>query len=171
MGEFTTPFAANQPHTWEVWTNGEWTTGWPGSPYTWILHNNNSAQSTGSSYLTIGIDSNNYFFGALDGRFTSMADGNQTSTNSIVYHLILTWDGSTQIFYVDGNQGPSYSTGSYPGSWQNNTYNTTTTMGEAIGGNYRPLKGNIYSVRAWDRALSSSEVTTNWNGNKAKFGR
>ena len=171
MGEFTTPFAANQPHTWEVWTNGEWSTGWPGSPYTWILHNNNSAQSTGSSYLTIGIDSNNYFFGALDGRFTSMADGNQTSTNSIVYHLILTWDGSTQIFYVDGNQGPSYSTGSYPGSWQNNTYNTTTTMGEAIGGNYRPLKGNIYSVRAWDRALSSSEVTTNWNGNKAKFGR
>ena len=171
IGEFSTPFAANQVHTWEVWTNGEWSTGFPGSPYTWILHNNNSSQATGSSYLTIGIDASNYFFGALDGRFTSMADGSQTSTNSTVHHLILTWDGSTQTFYVDGNQGPSFSTGAYPGSWQNNTYNTTTTMGEAIGGNYRPLKGNIYSVRCWNRALTSTEVTTNWNGNKAKFGR
>ena len=171
IGEFTTPFTANQAHTWEVWTDGTWTTGWPGSPYTWILHNSSQGQSTGSSYLTIGIDSSNYFFGALDGRFTSMADANQTSTNSTVYHLILTWDGSTQIFYVDGNQGPSFSTPGYS-SWQNSSsFNTTTTMGEAIGGNYRPLKGNIYSVRCWDRALSSSEVTTNWNGNKAKFGR
>ena len=171
IGEFTTPFTANQPHTWEVWTNGEWTTGWPGSPYTWILHNSAVGQSTGSSYLTIGIDASNYFFGALDGRFTSMADSNQTSTNSTVHHLILTWDRSTQIFYVDGNQGPSFSTPSYS-SWQNNSsFNTTTTIGEAIGGNYRPLKGNVYSVRCWDRALSSAEVTTNWNGNKAKFGR
>ena len=170
IGEFTTPFTANQVHTWEVWTNGTWTTGWPGSPYTWILHNSSQGQSTGSSYLTIGIDASNYFFGALDGRFTSMADSNQTSTNSTVHHLVLTWDGSTQKFYVNGTQGPSFSTPAYS-SWQNNaSFNTTTTIGEAIGGNYRPLKGNVYSVRCWNRALTAAEVTTNWEGNKAKFG-
>ena len=170
IGEFTTPFTANQPHTWEVWTNGEWTTGWPGSQYTWILHNSSQGQSTGSSYMTIGINDGNHFFGALDGKYGSMSDSNQNSTNSTVHHLILTWDGSTQKFYVNGNLGPSYNTPAYS-SWQNNSsFNTTTTMGEAIGGNYRPLKGNIYSVRAWDRALTAAEVSTNWDGNKEKFG-
>ena len=169
MGEFTTPFSASDYHTWEVWTNGEWSSGFPGSPYTWILHNNNSSQSTGSSYMTMGIDASNYFFGANDGKYNSMAYSGATSTNSIVYHLILTWDGSMQKFYVNGTLRIEQSLGAYS-SWSNQTYNTTTTMGEAIGGNYRPLKGDIYSVRCWNRALTSAEVTTNWNGNKAKFG-
>ena len=170
IGEFNTPFSASDYHTWEVWTNGEWTTGWPGSPYTWILHNSSQGQSTGSSYMTIGINDANQFFGANDGKYGSMNVAAHTSTNSITYHLVLTWDGSTQKFYVNGTLGNSYSLGAYS-QWQNNaSFNTTTTMGEAIGGNYRPLKGNIYSVRCWNRALSATEVTTNWNGNKAKFG-
>ena len=170
IGEFTTPFTANQLHTWEVWTNGEWTTGWPGSQFTWILHNSANGQSTGSSYMTIGINDGNNFFGALDGRYGSMANTTYNSTNSTVYHLMLTWDGATQKFYVNGSLSASYSTPAY-GSWQNSSsYSTTTTMGEAIGGNYRPLKGNIYSVRCWDRALSAAEVSSNFAGNKTKFG-
>jgi len=171
IGEFTTPHAANSSHTWEVWTDGEWSSGFPGSPYTWILHNNLNSQSTGDSYMTMGIDASNHFFGALDGFYGSMNHTGYTSSNSTVHHLMLTWDGSVQRFYVNGTQGNIISLSAPYSSWGNNTsYNTITTMGEAYGGNYRPLKGNIYSVRCWDVALSASDVLTNFNGNKAKFG-
>ena len=170
IGEFTTPVSASSPQSWEVWTNGIQSSGFPGSPYTWILHNNNSAQSTGSSYHTMGLNDANEFFGAFDGQFTSMNYTGANSSISTVYHLIMTWDGSTQKFYVDGTERRSLALGAY-NTWSNNTYNTTTTMGEAIGGNYRPLDGPIYSVRVWNKALTGAEVTTNWNGNKAKFNR
>tara|TARA_B100000427_G_scaffold108978_1_gene90361 strand:- start:411 stop:1172 length:762 start_codon:yes stop_codon:yes gene_type:complete len=169
IGEFTTPFTANSTHSWEVWTDGEWSTGWPGSPYTWVLHNNVNSQSTGDSYFTLGIDAGNYFFGALNGAYQSMYHTGYNSSNSTVHHLMFTWDNSQQRFYVNGTLGSVQSLGTnFSGNF--GAFNTITTMGEAYGGNYRPLKGNIYSVRCWDVALSASDVLANFNGNKAKFG-
>ena len=170
IGEFTTPVASTSSQSWEVWTNAIQGSGFPGSPYSWILHNHNSGQTTGSSYHTMGIDGSNNFFGAFDGQFSNMTYTGATSSSSTIYHLIMTWDGSNQKFYVDGTERSSRALGAY-NTWNNNNYNTTTTMGEAIGGNYRPIDGNIYSVRVWDRALTGAEVTQNWNANKAKFNR
>ena len=170
IGTFNTPVGANSVQTWEVWTNAVQTTSFPGSPYSYYLHNNAGAQTTGSSWMNVGLDASNRYYAAFDGQYGSMNTGantNQTGNGQNV-HLVLTWDNNTQKFYINGSLEvslPLTTNFSTIGS-----YSSTTTIGEAAGGNYRPINGLIYSVRCWDVALSASDVLANFNGNRAKFG-
>lgn len=172
-GTFTTPNIESSNQTWEVWTNmTQQTTGY--GEYTYIVHNNAASTSTGASYLTIGIDPNSYY-AAFNGSYHSMASGingfyynsNGGQTN---YHIVVTWDGSTCRSYYQGANVVNYQAG---GGHPAQNFSTTTTIGANNYDNtynYREPVGTFYSLRIWDKVLTSAQILANYNGNKGKFG-
>ena len=96
----STPSAitTSTPQTWEVWCSvikmGDWG---------YILHNNGIADTIGSSFMVIGIETtlNSYFatLNQLGDRITSTIAQSQSSVRQVV----VSWDGTTHRMYVDGN--------------------------------------------------------------------
>jgi hypothetical protein len=80
--------------------------------------------------------------------------GSEPVSNDTWYHVAITWDGSTAIAYLDGNQVGSKSVSSVK----------QPAVQNAIG--YQPVNssehysGSIYDARVYSRALSSSEIQT-----------
>jgi hypothetical protein len=92
----------------------------------------------------------------------------QTTTNTILsstwYHIVGIVESGRQQIYVN-NVLKTSSTQSGPITF----YNVPAYVG------YYPhapiaMYGNIAIVRVYNRALSSAEVTTNWNAQKSRFG-
>ena len=104
-GTFTSPIASNSPQTYEVWVKAIPSSLSDGFGY--ILHNNSNNTNIGGSYMVIGYAGSNLqtreIFAAFNGAWLSMGTGVIGDTTT-VRHIILTWNGSTQIAYVDGVQ-------------------------------------------------------------------
>ncbi len=172
-GTFTTPNIESSNQTWEIWTNfTHATSGY--SDYTYLVHNNSASTSTGASYLTIGIDPNSYY-AAFNGTYHSMSSGisgnyYNSNGNNTNYHIVITWDGTTQRSYYQGANVINYQAGS--GHPAQNFSNTTTIGANNYDNtyNYRESVGTLYSLRIWDKVLTSAQILANYNGNKAKFG-
>lgn len=84
------------------------------------------------------------------------------------YHVVYTWNGSTSTFYVNGtNAGSKVS--SNPSINQNRSNNVMIGGHTYVWGDYY-WNGKIGSVRFYNRALSQSEITQNYNASKTKYG-
>ncbi|ADO99313.1 hypothetical protein Np050604_214 [Cyanophage S-RIM44] len=88
------------------------------------------------------------------------------------HHFVGTFDGATLRFYVDGTEVDTDSSRS-----GNVTYPTPTDF--LIGGEpgaagfpdtAKDLTGRVGQVRVYDRALSSTEVSQNFNATRSKYG-
>ena len=74
------------------------------------------------------------------------------------YNFVFTWDGSAGVVYVNGSSNTTFTKTS-------NGYNTNFNLFAGGGGRwngYPPC--NIDELALWDSALSSSDVTTLYNG-------
>ena len=82
-----------------------------------------------------------------------------------IYHISLTLNGSTQTMYINGNSVASNSFGSVP-----SLSGTNFTIGQRsnLTGTY--LGGNVYQVKFYNRALSASEISQNYNATKGRYG-
>jgi len=163
-GSFTTPVNSTDNQTYEVWTNAV-SGALASSGYAYILHNNSLNSSIGNSFLTIGLKPTNIYFGAFNGALSTMTT-NITATNSIVRQLVLKWDGSNQYLYADGQLQDSEAL-----SAPIQNFNTITSFGDYYNSTFRMILGNIYTIRIYNRSLSSSEILQNYNATKGRFGK
>tara|TARA_B100000965_G_C19380946_1_gene664615 strand:- start:66 stop:833 length:768 start_codon:yes stop_codon:yes gene_type:complete len=172
-GSFTTPNIESVSHTWELWTNMTHSSTNSGG-YTYIVHNNNISTNTGSSFVTIGVNSANNYFAAMGGTYSSMDSGvsgvyYNSNGNSSNYHIVLVWEQGWERMYINGVNVVQHNMGtsSIP------NFNSTTSIAANSydsGIDYREAMGTFYSLRIYSQALSASDVLANFNGNKGKFG-
>jgi len=167
-GTFSTPTSSSSTSlTYEVWFKGQSSTNAAGG-YGYIIHNNGPSTSIGNSYLTFGVHGiTGKYYAAMNGQYSSMQTSiSQNSSN--YYMMSLTWDGTTQKVYVNGsleNSGSLSDGFTYQYAW-----NSTFGLCDQRSGTYRPFDGYIYIINAYDRALSSTEITQNFNAQKGRFG-
>jgi len=162
-GTFSSPITASSNQTYEVWTNAIASAS-ANLAYAYILHNNSTSSATGNSYLTIGIKPTQQYFAALNGAYATM-DSGVTASNSNIVQIVLTWDGSTQKMYINGDLKDSEALSTTP---QN--FSTTTSFGDWRASTYRMIQGNIYAIKIYNRALSASEIQQNFNALRGRFG-
>jgi hypothetical protein len=91
------------------------------------------------------------------------------STNTW-YHVIITYDGTTNHFiYINGIQVATSSSFSGPNT-PLSTMNTPIYIGPAATTTWGAFNGKIGVLRIYNRVLSPSEVTTNFNAQNTRFG-
>jgi len=161
LATFTTPslITISTPQTWEVWCAVIKL-----ADYGYIIHNNPTSNTTGQSFITIGIDANSKYYAALNGQFASM-NSNINATSNSIYQIMLTWNGLVQTMYINGNFIISRNLTSI-------IYNLDSTT--SIGSNYttptyRRVAGNIYNIKIYNKALTQTEVLQNYNALKGRY--
>ena len=86
------------------------------------------------------------------------------------YHFLLSYDGNTARFYQDGKL---MAENQYNAAYGHPGYDTIIILGanprqEVAYSDY--FNGKIYSVRFYNKALTASEVTSNFNYEKERYG-
>jgi hypothetical protein len=104
-------------------------------------------------------------------RFRLGADSNLDSTielsTNIIYHVVGTWDSSGSKLYINGVLNNSNNTANL--SWYTSQFETI--IGRVyVGSAGASFTGKIYSARAYNRALSQSEILQNYHVTKQRFG-
>lgn len=162
-GYVTSPVSSSDNQTYEIWTNCIASAGAAGG-YAYILHNNPTDTSLGNAFFCVGIKPTQQYFAAFNGAYSTMTS-NITATNSITRQIVLSWDGANQYLYVDGVLKDSESLTSITKS-----FDTNIGIGSEDDSAYRLIDGSIYTIRAYNRALSAAEISTNYNNTKTRFG-
>jgi hypothetical protein len=167
-GTFISPITSSSPQTYEVWVKAI-PSNTAADGFGYVLHNNSVAPTIGSAYMGIGYAGSTlqtreifaFFNGAA---WTTMGTGVIGNTTT-VRQIVLTWNGSAQTAYVDGVQRVSQSLSSTPAN-----FSTTTSFGDFRDSAYRPIVGDIYSVKVYNRALTAAEIQQNFNALRGRFG-
>jgi len=96
--------------------------------------------------------------------------GNFTQSSTVLatntwYHIVILYDGTTNHYiYINGVQVGFSATPTL------NTSNTPIYIGPAVTTTWGAFNGKIAALRIYNRALTSSDVTTNFNALKTRFG-
>lgn len=110
----------------------------------------------GTSIFYLGTNASGAYAASADGSSANTYGSTGTYANDGKWHLVtLTYNGSTQTTYLDGQQKVSTALTSIT--------NSTTSLKEFIGSYYpisRPFKGQIDDVRIYNRGLSATDVAT-----------
>jgi hypothetical protein len=88
--------------------------------------------------------------------------GNTTLSANLIYQGTLTFNGTTQTLYLNGVNDGSFTQGLSNNGSQN------LSIGRRVDGFYFP--GNIYTTQIYNKSLSPSEVTQNFNALRGRFG-
>ena len=165
-GTFTSPVSASSPQTYEVWAKATRSNG--DRNFGYLLHNNSVGNSLGAAYMAITYsgDSNpiGIIHAAFNGAWSTMGTGVIGSV-SIPRHIVLTWDGSTQRVYVDGELKNSQALTTTPAN-----FSTTTSIGDWRAGTFRPIIGSVYSIKIYNRALMENEIQQNYQATRTRYG-
>jgi len=96
--------------------------------------------------------------------------GNFTQSSTVLatntwYHIVILYDGTTNHYiYINGAQVGFSATPTL------NTSNTPIYIGPAVTTTWGAFNGKIAALRIYNRALSSADVTANFNALKSRFG-
>jgi hypothetical protein len=147
----------------------------------WVLFTSNVAQvmigaqygnSWNNSYV-IWVSNPNTWAGGINigGTFNYRTYASTINMNTY-YHITLTYDGSNQKLYLNGNLVLSWAT---TGSIAYDVNNTLLAVGNDWdsgynGGAISGVRGNLAKVSIYNRALSATEVLQNYNALKSRFG-
>ena len=168
-GTFTTPVTNTSAQTYEVWVRGV------PSPtanigFGYVLHNNSSNNFIGTAYMGIGYAgpsqpiANREIYATFNGNWQNMGTG-IIADETTIRQIVLTWDGANQVAYVDGVQRVTQPLASTPSN-----FSTTTSFGDFRDSTFRPIQGNIYSIKVYDRALTGPEVQQNFDALRGRYG-
>ena len=144
-----------------------------GSPITleaWAMTTNTSSGwqtvlGTHSSFRQIGFNNSAIYMGGNGGGGNSFLNAG-TATQSVWYHLCMTYDGTTAYAYVDGSLATSGSIGS-----NGNSNNVSLISTYHSNGNLERLEGRIAIARAYDHQLTAAQVKQNFNSERNRFGK
>lgn len=118
---------------------------------------------TGGTYRQIGFLNSSFYWGGNGGGGNSFVSGG-TITASTWQHLVFTFDGLTGYGYLNNAQTTG-SIGSNGGTIGVNTLSTYAPNAAA-----ERLTGRIALARIYNRALTSTEVSINFNSVRRRFG-
>ena len=106
------------------------------------------------------------FLGGGSGYSSQAITGTTTAQINTFYNLVGIRNGSVFSLYLNGNLEASLDlTGTNISILQ-----TTPEIGGTISGNFGWLNGKIYNTLVYNRALSTTEITQNFNATKSRFG-
>ena len=94
-----------------------------------------------------------------------------TGSSAVWHHLVGTTDGSNMNIYLDGSFVTSSATNSPTGD-ANSTANAmiAAQINYGTGAIWGHLQGLIGSVRLYNKALSTKEISQNFNAQRSRFG-
>jgi hypothetical protein len=145
----------------------------PRSFETWVKFNNitsNAVMSIGSSPCNGLFELMAYQNNIIDHIWCAYLPSSTVLSTNTWYHVIITYDGSTNHFvYINGLQVATSSTFSGPNT-PLTTVNTPIYIGPAVTTTWGAFNGKIGVLRIYNRVLSPSEVTTNFNALQTRFG-
>jgi hypothetical protein len=128
----------------------------------------------GNTVISIGgsVTSNNtlYELMAYNSNVIEHYWGNFTQSSTVLatntwYHIVIVYDGTTNHYvYVNGVQVGFSSTPTL------NTSNTPIYIGTAVTTSWGAFDGKIAALRIYNLALSSTDITNNFNALKSRFG-
>lgn len=101
----------------------------------------------------------------------SYSNGGQVSSSgytfnlNTVYNIVLTSEGSTRTFYVNGVLLSTHSTG---GTINYTSHTEKIRIGYA--GFHTYFIGSIYNASIYNKTLTSAEITQNFNATRGRFG-
>ena len=151
--------------TIDTWVNFPSFTSWGG-----IVAKRSEATQRGNYYLRCGNSIGQFQLGTYPAGTTHniWVTSKTDFTTNTWYHLVGTINGSTHKIYVNGVE--------YGGSfgWGGGTTMTADTLNLRIGMGYdtagEPGNVKVSSVKIYNRALSLTEITQNYNVQKSRFG-
>ena len=166
-GTFTVPVTSSTPQTYEVWVKGTASPSASGG-FGYILFISTNVTLVGG-YFAIGYAGStlqtNEIFGSFDaGSWASMGTG-IIGNSTTVRQIVVTWNNSVTRVYVDGIEKNSRTQTLPP-----NGFSTTVAFADANTTPYRMISGNIYNIKAYNRALTAAEVAQNFNALRGRFG-
>ena len=90
--------------------------------------------------------------------------GVATISNDVWNNIVVTWDGTTSKSYLNGSFVTNNAVGT--ASSQNDKF----ALGAANSGNNNNLNGKISQMLVYNRALTASEITQNFDAIKGRYG-
>ncbi len=106
---------------------------------------------TSSEYAFIGINGSNVIYGSAG---TKTITSSTTAAINTVYHVVLTYDGTTATLYINGTSAGSTSSGTVAISLSN------MTIGSINAGDYFP--GTLDEVAIYGSALPAARVSAHY---------
>ena len=160
-------FLNRLPYTLEVWM---YPTSNPGAnTWTGIFNREDSSVGSRDGYnIYLNGSASNTFYLATERFCTGTATGvgytyNDSDLLNIWHHVVATYDGTTLRLYRNGVQINS-------GTSTGNVTNTSKTLeiGRRGGGSY--FNGRLNGQKVYNKALSVSEISQNFNALRGRFG-
>lgn len=132
----------------------------------------NGTGFTSNTFYIAQENSNQFSFEVygLTGYDAIIASNFNPYQTNVWYYLVGVWlSGQNVKLYINGTLDPAAPFGS--STIQNTLINGNSNLwvGRRPGGSF-PFSGNIAMVKLYDRALSQSEITQNYNTTKGRFG-
>jgi hypothetical protein len=158
----TFTFDVTSIKTYEIWTNAVAASNALGG-HAYLLHNNGSDDTTGNSYVTIGIQPTQKYYAALRGEWSSMNTG-VTASNSNIVQIVLSWNGTYQKVYINSE----FKTQSHM-TVNTRTPHATTSIAGYRDSDFRNMQGGVYSIKAYNRALTADEIRRNYLSTKERY--
>jgi hypothetical protein len=145
----------------------------PRSFEAWVKFNSitsNAVMSIGSSPCNSLFELMAYQNNIIDHIWCAYLPSSTVLSTNTWYHVIITYDGTTNHFvYINGVQVAASS--SFNGQSSTlTTLNTPIYIGPAVTTTWGAFNGKIGVLRIYDRVLSPSEITTNFNALQTRFG-
>ena len=127
-----------------------------------IFSNINTGGTNGWAFALKTSTNKIDFYIANNGGFGVEDFSTQTISNNIWYNVVVTYNGSNKIIYINGVQDSTFASG----------VNGNTTTNWSIGARntgVRNFQGRIPQASIYNRALSAAEVSQNYNALKGRF--
>jgi hypothetical protein len=131
--------------------------------------------TSSNNSFALWLQSGTFYFGVNTGGtfYTAASSASSTST---WYHLIHTYNGTTQYLYINGVLVTTNNSAA-SGNISYDTSNTLLAIGADFNGTGYNVGPSVYTngkmpvVRIYNIALSAAQVLQNYNATKGKFGR
>ncbi len=136
----------------------------------WVKFNSVAGNAVISIGGSVVLNNTLYELMAFNSNVIEHYWGNFTQSSTVLatntwYHIVIVYDGTTNHYvYVNGVQVGFSSTPTL------NTSNTPIYIGTTVTTSWGAFDGKIAALRIYNRALSSIDITNNFNVLKSRFG-